>query len=206
MFAEVPVGLLFGCVCVLIGAFIGLLIVSILLRAAVWITNKCLGSSGGSGRRRSSYEDEWDDDYDRPSRRYGSSSSGGIPEPDLFKGMGITLLVGIANIVIGVIIVFAMVAVGGGGGGGFGGGGGNNPFAPQPGVDPAVQILANCCSTILGFLIWAGILTGLLPTSFPRALLVTLFLYLEFFALGIILVIIAFVIGFAGAAGGGGFR
>ncbi len=81
-------GLLLGCACGLVALFVVLLIYAVVLRASVWITNKCLGESGGSGgyNRQSSYEDDWDDDYERPARRRGT----GIPEPNLGKGMGIS--------------------------------------------------------------------------------------------------------------------
>lgn len=185
--------ILFGLVCIGFGVFIGLLIVSAVLRAAVWIANKCVAGSGGG---RSYYdEDDWDDwdAYDRPARRRRRGSDG-IPEPGLFKGMGIALLVFIAQTVIGFVLALVLV-------GGMNAGGGN-PFAPRGGADPVMQLLVNGVSIVTGFLIWSGLLTALLPTSFPRAMLVTLFLYLILFAIGIVVFGALFVVG----VGMGGFR
>lgn len=195
-------GLLVGCVCGIFALLVILLIYSVLLRLAVFVANKCLGDSGGGSRRRDDYEDDWDD-YDRPARRRGPA----IPEPDLGKGMGIAFVV----IIIQFVIVFALALVigvgmgaagGGGGGGGFGGGGAkNNPFGPQPGVDPTAQLLLNCFSVILGFLIWSGILTAMLPTSFGRAALVTLFLHIFLFVLWLLVFVGVVAIVGLGAVG-----
>ncbi len=188
-------GALFGCVCVLFGAFIGLLILSVIIRAAVWIANKCVGGSGGG---RSYYEeDDWDD-YDRPRRRRRGNNL--IPEPELFKGMGIGLVVCIAQFAVSFVIALALV----GGMGAMGGGGGGNPFGGRGGggADPVMQLLANGISFVTGFLIWSGILTAMLPTSFPRAALVTVFIYLILIAIGIIIVVGVAVLG----VGMGGFR
>lgn len=190
-------GALVGCVCVIFALFVGLLIASVIIRAAVWITNKCLGESGGGGYSRSSYDDEYDDwdDYERPRRRRGSA----IPEPDLFKGMGIAFLVWLCSFVVSLVFAFLVL---GAGGGGFGGG--NNPFRPQNNPDPALQIMSSCVQLVIQFLIWSGVLSMLLPTSFGRAALVTVFIYLIGFAIGIVIFGVLFVIGMG--IGAGGFR
>lgn len=194
---------LFFCFGLLVGVFVFLLIVAVLVRLAVWISNKCLGGSGGSGNsgRRSSYEDEWDNDddyYDRPARRRSGSA---IPEPGLFKAMGIALLWFIVLVVVSLVV---NVALGVGANGGRGGQG--NPFGPGAGGrDPILALGASCFQLVFGFLVFAGLFTVLLPTTFPRALLVTVFFYLEYIAL-IILVVIAVFVFFAAAGGGGGFK
>lgn len=191
-------GLLFGCVCLIFGLLLALLIYSVLLRFAVFIANKCLGDSGGGSGRRNDYEDDWDD-YDRPRRR-----GPAIPEPDLGKGMGISFVVLIIQFVIGFALAL-VVGVGmgaAGGGGGFGGGAGKNPFGPQPGADPTAQLLLNCFSAVIGFVVWCGVLTLMLPTSFGRAALVTLFLYLMLITIGVVIVGIIVVAG----VGMGGLR
>ncbi len=194
---------LFFCFGLLIGVFVFLLIVAVLVRLAVWISNKCLGGSGGSGNsgRRSSYEDEWDnddDDYDRPARRRSGSA---IPEPGLFKAMGIAFLWVIVSVVVSLIINEAF-----GVGVNAGRGGQGNPFGPGAGGrDPILALGASCFQLVFGFLVFAGLFTLLLPTTFPRALLVTVFFYLEYIAL-IILVVIAVFVFFAAAGGGGGFK
>lgn len=199
-------GILLGSFCVLLVLFVMLLIVAVLVRLATWIANKCLGGSSNSGRR-SSYEDEWDnddDDYDRPARR---RSGSGIPEPGLFKAMGIAVLWFIVMVIFGVVMNLALgigMNPGGGGNNPFRGGR-NNPFRGGGGGDPAIVMAAGCFQHILGFLVWSGMFTLLLPTTFPRALLVTVFLYLEGFALGVLIFIAVFVFALA-ADGGGGFR
>ena len=193
-------GILVGCFCVLLVLFVMLLIVGVLVRLAVWIANKCLGGSSNSGRR-SSYEDEWDNDddyYDRPARRRSGSA---IPEPGLFKAMGIAFLWVIVSVVVSLIINEAF-----GVGVNAGRGGQGNPFGPGAGGrDPILALGASCFQLVFGFLVFAGLFTLLLPTTFPRALLVTVFFYLEYIAL-IILVVIAVFVFFAAAGGGGGFK
>lgn len=202
-------GVLIGCACVLFAVFIGLMIVSVIIRAAVWVANKCLGETGGGGYQRRSRDDYYDDDDDyydddddyddRPRRRPPPRRRGSaIPEPELFKGMGIGFLVWICQVVVSLVFAFLLVGAGGMGGGGFGGGQ-NNPFGAQPGVDPVLQIMSSCVQLVIGFLIWSGILSLMLPTSFGRAALVTVFIYLILFAIGIIILMAAFAIGFAGA-------
>ena len=80
------------------------------------------------------------------------------------------------------------------------------PFGPGAGGrDPILALGASCFQLVFGFLVFAGLFTLLLPTTFPRALLVTVFFYLEYIAL-IILVVIAVFVFFAAAGGGGGFK
>lgn len=138
-----------------------------------------------------------DDDYDRPARRRSGSA---IPEPGLFKAMGIAFLWVIVSVVVSLIINEAF-----GVGVNAGRGGQGNPFGPGAGGrDPILALGASCFQLVFGFLVFAGLFTLLLPTTFPRALLVTVFFYLEYIALIILVVIAVFV--FFAAAGGGGFK
>ena len=180
-------GILIGCFCIGVGLIVALFIYALIIRAAVWISNKCLG--GSSGGRSSYYDDDYDDDYDdeddyyeRPARRRRRSGGDAIPEPNLGKGMGIALVALIVQFVVGFVIGIAFA-------GAMGAAGPGNPFNPRGGADVGAQLAVNCCSAILGFFIWAGILTAMLPTSFARASLVTLFIYIIGFVIGVIIVV-----------------
>jgi hypothetical protein len=121
---------------------------------------------------RSSYDDEFE--Y-RPRGR--TASPGKIPEPTIGQAMMIVLIAGIVNAVagfgVGVVI-------------GIAGAGAN--------MDPdMIQIVAQLVGLPVGFLIMSGMLTALLPTSFGRACLVTLFQYLIVIAIAVVVVGVAFV-------------
>lgn len=188
-FAEVLVGSLIGCGGILI-AFVALLVVcAVTLWASVWIANKCLGKSDEYDRPAPS-GGEWDND-DRPERRRGTA----IPEPSFAHVMAISFLVVFASVVVDVVIALAL----GAGVGAAGGNGNNNRFIPQGG-ELAVLLLAVCVDLVTGFLIWSGALTVLLPTSFGRAVLVTVFVHLMQVAIGTVAVLCAFAVtGLVGA-------
>lgn len=174
--------------CVLLFAIpIGLLIGAAILRGGVYFANKCLP------RRDERYDDDYDDwdDYDDRPRRRRRLSAPGIPEPGLGKAMAIVLIRAVIGFVIGIVIGavmgVGMVAMNGGAGGAGGGMG-------QP--DPALQLLASLIQLPIGFLVNAGVLTGMLPTSFGRACLVVLFEYIISIAICIVIIVpfVAFAI------------
>jgi hypothetical protein len=179
---------LFPCAAFLFGIFVVLFLVAVILRAAVWMTNKCTGDSSRPAPVDDDEEEDWDA-YDRPRRPPPQTA---IPEPGVFKGMAITLVVFIANFIVLVVLAAVLEGVGGGPRDGFG----------RRGRDPGFEFLGGVCSLTLGFVVWAGLLSALLPASFGRGCLVTLFVYLIFFVIfmvvGVILV--------AAAPGFGGFR
>lgn len=159
---EEALGML--CCVVLVALPIGLLIGAVILRAAVHFANKVLP------RPVERDYDEWDD-YDRPRR----ASASAIPDPALGKAMGIVFVRFIVGFVVGAVIGFVM----GVGAVGMGGG--------RP--DPGLQVLSTLIQLPIGFLINAGILTPMLPTTFPRACLVVLFEYLISIAIGLIIAV-----------------
>ena len=164
-------GVLIGCGVGLAGIFVGLLILSMIIRASVWIANKCVGGASGGGRAY--YDDDDEDDwdaYDRPARRGRRQPSGAIPEPELFKGMGIGLVWLIAAFVLSLVLNIGLMALAGGIGGG--------PLGLGGGADPTIAIFVGLAQFGAGFLIWAGLLSVMLPTSFLRACLVTVFIYI----------------------------
>jgi len=97
-----------------------------------------------------------------------------IPEPSIGKAMGIIVVASLANAVAGYTIDVLM------------GGGGGGAAAGRPGaVNPTAQLI----SLPVGVLVMAGMLAAMLPTSFMRALIVTILYY-------VVAVVIAVAIGF----------
>jgi hypothetical protein len=162
------------CVVALIAIPIGLLIGAVILRAACWAANKCLPQPSS---RYYDDDDEYDWDEDRPRRRRRSSAKA-IPEPSMGQAMGIVFVNFIISFVVGFAIGFVM------GAGGMG-------------KDPAAVIVIQGLNLVLSFLIAAGVITAMLPTTFPRACLVVLFQYLIVLAIAIVIMVPLFVLGFA---------
>jgi hypothetical protein len=157
------------CIVLLIAIPVGLLIGALILRAAVWLANKCLPQPRARYYDEDDYEDEWDS-YDRPRRTRRGGGRAAIPEPTLGRAMLIVFVVWIANVVVG----FMMGFVAGAGG----------LVRNQAGM-----VGLQGCSLVINFLIAASILTPMLPTTFPRACLVVLFQFL----IGLVIVIIIVV-------------
>jgi hypothetical protein len=184
---------------------IGLMIGAAILRGAVSLANACLGPDRS---KTSSYDDEYTDyegRYDRPSRRYRETNSGGlIPEPGLGYGMVIVLVNAFAQFAIGMVMAIGLMAVAGGagGGGGQGFGAGKRGFGDGGGGNDALELMMNLLSIPVGFIVTSGVLTMMLPTSFGRACLVTLFQYLIIIAIGVVVVVVLF----AAVGGMGGLK
>src|SRR5262245_24340816 len=109
-----------------------------------------------------------------------------VPEPGFGKALGIMVVTLIVNIVVGGVLGLLLA------------GGGAAAGADQR----AMQLLVNVISIPIGFLTMAGMSTVMLPTSFGRALLVTLIQYAIMFAIEIV---VAEVIGYVGMVLGSGF-
>ncbi len=101
----------------LCGFGIGILIVlvfgSLILRASVWLANKCLTQPGG--RYDDDYDDEPDDDWDaydrpRPRRRRPESA---VPEPTFGWGMVVVLVSTVANFAVNLMMGVAARGAGG---------------------------------------------------------------------------------------------
>jgi len=111
-----------------------------------------------------------------------------VPEPGFGKAMGIMLVTLLVNVVVGGVLGLLVLA------------GGAAAGADQR----SMQLLINVVSIPIGFLTMAGMLTVMLPTSFGRALLVTLTQYAIMFLVGIIVAIIIVAIAVAMGIGFGG--
>ena len=73
-------------------------------------------------------------------------------------------------------------------------------FAGQGGRDEK-QLIASLIQLPIGFLINAGVLTAMLPTTFPRACLVVLFEYLVAIVICIVIAVPLFILLFAARGG-----
>ncbi len=174
-------GAIGGILCVLlIGLPIGLLIGAVILRGGVSFANKCLPKESERNDRYWDDEDD-DEDYDRPVRRRAKAA---IPEPGLGKAMGIVLVGAIVGFIISIPINLVM---------GVGMGMGNANGGNQ---DQTMRILASLIQLPIGFLVSAGIRTGMLPTSFGRACLVVVFEYLIMIVICVIIAVPLFLLGF----------
>jgi ABC-type antimicrobial peptide transport system permease subunit len=159
----------------LIGLVIGLgiyiLIGALVLRAACWISNKCLPQPQPRYDDDDDYDDrDRDDDYDdRPvRRRRGRAPLTAIPEPNFGKACGIVAVNVLIQMAIGFVLGM-MMGAGGLRGGGIG----------------AAQVL----NVVIGFFITAMLCTAMLPTTFGKACLVSLFNFLIWLLIGVIVVV-----------------
>mgnify|MGYP002780758880 CR=1 FL=1 len=186
-----------GVLCCLIVAIpLGLAIGSVILRAGVSVANKILGAKPGTSRRRDRDRDDDDeggyeeDRYGRRDRygdrdRYDRDDSGEvepIPEPSLGWGMLIVLAAGIVNGIIGFIIALGVFGV-------------MQPNTPEK--EKAAELIANLISMPVGFLSLAGFSSLMLPTTFPRGMLVAAMYYVIAIAVALVIGAIAVAVIFA---------
>jgi hypothetical protein len=108
----------------------------------------------------------------------GPKSPSAVPEPTMGRAMGIvfvTLLVNFAvSFGVGLVV-----------GGGAAAAGGDTQMA---------GIIAQLVSIPISFLVMAGMLTALLPTTFPRALLVALLEFAISIVIGIGIVVVVMIV------------
>lgn len=170
--------MLAGMLCMLlIGLPIGLLIGALILRGAASLANRCVGSAD-----RPYYGDDEDwEDYPR-SRKKRHRRFAGIPEPEIGRGMLIMLVIFIVNAAVsyGIRQVVGPVVVNAGAG----------PF-------PRGQVLSQLFGLPIGFLVLSSMLTVMLPTSFPRACLVSLFYYVICILIAVAIFVPLFALGLA---------
>jgi hypothetical protein len=117
-----------------------------------------------------------------------ASPQNGVPEPGFGKALGIVVLNAIASAAAG-FPVGMIVGL----------------WGQASGIDEkTTQAVAGLISLPIGFLVMGGLLTLMLPTSFGRALLVTLLQYVVIFLIALVIgiiaaaVLLALGIGFAG--------
>lgn len=102
----------------------------------------------------------------------------GVPEPAFTKAMGITFVTSLVSSAVNLIFGLAT-------------GAGAAAAGPQAGK--GVDMMAQLVSVPIGLIVMAGMLTALLPTSFGKAILVTL-LYLLIAAIVVGVIVLVFVV------------
>jgi hypothetical protein len=91
----------------------------------------------------------------------GRDMPGAVAEPPFGKAAGIVVVIGLVNLVVGLGLGLAI---------GIGG--------AAMGANPqALQVITQLLSLPIGFLVAAGMLAAMLPTTFGRAVVVTLLQY-----------------------------
>jgi hypothetical protein len=188
-------------VCVMAFALlIGTAVGAVILRAACALFNKMVGDTGRPARRRPREMEE--------SERFGERAGGtgivteedaeagrtpaledrgefssplvtrpGVVEPEMGKAMGIVFLTYLVNIVVSFAVGFCLGAGAGAAGAGK---------AQVQGV----SLLANLIALPISLLVLAGMISALLPTTFGKALLISLLYVL----IGLVIVVIVAVI------------
>lgn len=153
-----------------------LLIGSTILRGGVSFANKTLPKDQPRRYRydeddeEEEYDEGWDA-YDRPKGR--PKGDAVIPEPGLGKGMGIVLVAGIAQTVLGLVSGFVMEEVD---------------------REPVLAVVVGLIVLAVWFCISAGIRAGMLPTTFARACLVLLYEFLIVLAIAVCVGVPLFVL------------
>lgn len=163
---------------VLVGLVVGLLLYLALaaafLRAAVTLANICLGAPSAStaGENDDDTDDEGHDEDEEAGEAADQNSSqpdqttSGVPMPGLGRAALVALVTVLANSALAVVFGFSM--------GLFTTRRGGTPRAD----DGFARVMLPLISLVVGFFASAAVRSGLLPTSFERASLVTLFEYL----------------------------
>ena len=141
-----------GILCVLFIALpIGLAIGAVILRAAISLFNKFAG--------------------------FGDDHPDKVPEPTMMKAMGIVLITGVANWIVGSVIGAVGASV------------------LQSMSEPWHTLIPSLLALPFSFLVSAGVLTGLLPTTFKRGVGVAACEYLVAILVGAAIGILAVLIG-----------
>lgn len=177
------------CVGVIVAVPLCLLLGAVLLRTGIALANLCLG--GGAASAPPPDDDYSYEDYRRPRGR-GDRTAPGVPAPGIGRCMVIVLVVWLANVGGGIFLGLMMLAAGG----------------AAAAKDPNNELVMNLVSLPIGFVITSLVQSGMLPTSFGRACLVTVFEYVISFALAIALVAVMFAVlgGFGGLQQLPGFK
>jgi hypothetical protein len=134
---------------------------ALLLRLAISVSNRLLGAS--SGKNYDPDEDELDEWIGYRQIRHPSR---GIPELGLGKGMVCVLLMGVIDLVFGLIIGFL-----------------SNTGPHHHFHDEEITFVVFLIGLIFSFPLSAWVLSGMLPTRFGRACLVLVMNYLIIIAL-----------------------
>ncbi|QDT96014.1 hypothetical protein [Gimesia aquarii] len=155
------IGFLGGFLCAIVIILpIALLIGAVILRAAISMFNKLAGK--GSGEEGQDL----------------------VPEPSMLKAMGILLITGVANAIIGAILGAIGAATG-------------LIQAGEGGAKAGFDLTLNLISLPFTFLVSSALLAALLPTTFKRGMGVALCQYIVTILVGLAIGLIAVIIGLA---------
>lgn len=156
------IGFLGGFLCALVIIIpIALLIGAVILRAAISMFNKFAGT--------------------------GEEGQDLVPEPSMLKAMGILLIAGVANAIIGAILGAIGAATG-------------LIQAGEGGAKAGFDLTLNLVSLPFTFLVSSALLAALLPTTFKRGMGVALCQYIVTILVGLAIGLIAVIIGLGLAA------
>jgi hypothetical protein len=158
---------------------VGLLIGSVILRSAIGFANKRVGPADDA-MVESRDEDDWAD-YPIPGAR--TEPRAQIPVPSVGGGMLMVLCIVVVNFIVGAAINLVL----------------GEGFAPGPrrggGLLVNSEILARLVTFPAGFLVMAGLLAAMLPTTFRRGCLVAFFCVLICLGIAAILFVPMYLLG-----------
>ena len=146
---------------------------ALILRGAITLANKCLSAPPETIDFPIDDDDDWGD-YPIPGARESAATT--IPRPSVFGAMWMLLAIAVVNVVVGAAIRIVIGAAEG-------------PFDD-------LAILGRLASLLVGFAVTAGLLASMLPTTFRRGCLVTLFAYLIGLAIAALVFTPLYVLGF----------
>lgn len=170
-----------------VGFVLGVAVGAVVLRAAISLYNKSSGGKPSISSGQPAYPtNQTLNPYQQQAGAYGEPKplapmlSSAIPEPSFPKAMGVIAVTAIVNGIVSFFAGFVIGVIGGGAG------------VPMQGI----QVLAQLVSLVTSFFTMSLVVSGMLPTTFGRAALVTLYYFLIFIAIAIAIVAVVFGIAF----------
>jgi hypothetical protein len=171
-----------GLVCVCAGLAGGVLGLAALLKLAVVLANRTIGSVAEKTPSRGGVTewdwDDWDDEYEHDNSRPFAQPwerKPAIPEPSVLKSAGIVAITSFATVLGFVLLSFAAEGTG-----------------LRPGREETQFALAIVELPIVGFIL-SALLVAMLPTGFWRAAMITFLYGLLLFALAVFFGMVIFV-------------
>lgn len=136
---------------------IAILVGALVLRASVWLANQCLWAPAKRVRKYDPEDDEEDEDEFARLAVSRTRRSTAIRPPSFGRALGVSAACTLAQTFFAVVQTF---------------------FDGVARIDAVQSAVLAGCGLLLCFVITAGICAGMLPTTFGRACLVTLFDFL----------------------------
>jgi hypothetical protein len=145
---------------------------ALILRGAITLANKCLSIPPEPIDVPADDEDDWGD-YPLPGER--ATGAATIPKPSVFGAMSMLLAIAVVNVIVGAVVRIVIGTV--------------------EGPLDDLAILGRLVTVLIIFLVMAGLLASMLPTTFRRGCLVTLFTYLIALAIAVLVLAPLYVLG-----------